>query len=90
MLVEVVGAVQGGVVLLGDGPPGGIDQGRVDLEQAAGLTGALQAVIDDRGDLVPVGAVGLLLNQGSDGDDVGEVVAPGSRLLKERRQLPLL
>src|SRR5699024_9635466 len=35
VLVEVVGTVQGGVVLLGDGPPGGIDQGRVDLEQAA-------------------------------------------------------
>ena len=37
MLVEVVGAVQGGIVLLGDGAAGGVNQGRVDLQQVARL-----------------------------------------------------
>ena len=72
--VEVVGAVQGGVILLGDGPSGGVDQRGVDLKQASGFPSVLQTVVDDRGDVAPVGAVGLPFDQGGDGDDLLEAV----------------
>ena len=60
-----------------------IQQGGVDLQQAVGaalVAGTIQTVIDDRGDLGLVRAVGLLFDQGSDGDDLFQAVPPGLRL----------
>ena len=47
VLVEVVGAVQRGVVLLSDGPSGGVDQGGVDLEEEVGFPGVGQAMTEE-------------------------------------------
>ena len=74
MGIEVIGAVQGLIVVLGDLPPGGIHQRGVDLQQVGRLAHVLQAVVDDGGDQRAVGAVGLLLDQGGHDDDLLQAV----------------
>ena len=80
MLVQVVGGV-GLHVRAGDGAGvvrQRIEQRGVDLQQAVGpllVAGALQPVVNDRGDVGLIRAVGLLLDQGGDGDDLLQGVA---------------
>ena len=57
-------------------------QGGIDLQISLGTAaGIVQAVIDDRGDVGPVAAVGLLFNHGGDGHDLMDGAAAVCHLL---------
>ena len=88
VLIEVIG----GICLhvrAGDGTGvvrQGIEQRRVNLQQAIGalaVAGTLQPVVDHGGDVAVVRAVRLFFDQGCDGDDIVQVVAPLLRLGKQ-------
>ena len=85
--IQVIGAVQGLIVVLGDLPPGGIHQGGVDLQQMGRLAHVLQPVVDHGGDQRAVGAVGLLLDQGGHDDDLLQTVGGVG---DQRRQLRIV
>ena len=85
ILVEVVLGVHL-LVLVGDAAlvaRQGVQQGRVDVQHAVGAVaaGIRQTVVDHRGDVGLIGAVGLLLNEGGDGDDLLQAVFGGLHLL---------
>ena len=59
-----------------------VQQRGVDLEQTVGaalVAGTLQTVVNHRGDLPLVRTVGLLFNQGCNGDDLLQIIAPSLR-----------
>ena len=77
--VEVIGGVHL-LVGVGEGPlvvRQGVEQSGVDVQHLIGAVAAavVEAVIDDGGDLGVVRAVGLLLDEGGDGDDLLQAVA---------------
>ena len=53
-----------------------VEDGGVDLQHLIGAVGPgiLQAVVDNRGDIGLIPAVGLLFNEGGNGDDLGQII----------------
>lgn len=84
MGIQVIGTVQGLIVILGDLPSGGIHQGCVNLEQVGRLAHVLQPVVDDGRNHGTVGTVRLLLDKGRHDDDLLQAIG---RIGEQRRNI---